>query len=72
MGKTRTPTYRVEMNAQSYISNMGWDTKYYGRPTTANLTRFIAYLNNSDSALGIAGARIVRQATGEIIAEVSS
>jgi hypothetical protein len=51
---------------------MIWDIKHYGRPTAANLARFIADFNESDSALGITRARIVRQATGEIVAQATS
>ena len=77
MGKSTTPTYRVEFNVQAFIRNMAWSRKD-GRPTDSNLAALVAGYEKSTMpggvnehlpSLNISGASIVRQATGETVAE---
>lgn len=80
MGRTITPSYRVELmehrigSCGPAVSRMGWD----GRPTVANLERYVfAYVDGGvnvhlSESLGYIpiphSARIVRQKTGRIVA----
>lgn len=72
----RTPTYRIEFRSDAVMTNQAW-YRDYGRPTDANLARFVKGLVEStkpggvNSHLGqlyITAAQVVRQATGEIVA----
>lgn len=93
MGKTFTPTYRLEVteNARkSYTAPLrgmhntfGWKAKEYGKPTTANLEKWITAYHESlklggcnehlSRSLGylptLKAAKIIRQSTGEVMAE---
>lgn len=87
MGRSYTPTYRVEYNDNPFrVAWNGieaWDCKRYGRPTAKNLTEWRNRRNASmqkggvndhiPAALGyiphISHAKIVRQSTGEVVAE---
>jgi hypothetical protein len=81
MGRTVTPTYRVELTLASgcwRATPEAW-RRHYGRPTVANLARFVAAHNASMAPGGanahlsaehaIIGATIVRQSTGQRVAE---
>ncbi len=84
MGRTITPTYRLEMEEQRAgstspaMTRMAWK----GRPTDANLERYVfAYVDSLKSggvnvhlseSLGYMpiphAARVVRQSTGQVVA----
>lgn len=84
MGRTITPSYRVELMEHRVgsfgpaVNRMGWD----GRPTVANLERYVFAYVDSLKAGGVNAhiseslgyipiphsARIVRQKTGRIVA----
>ncbi len=77
MGRTTTPTFRVEIDGQ----RMAWDRRN-GRPTDANLERFVLVYAKSHEAGGVnehiskmfgrvpypTTARIVRQRNGATVA----
>ena len=83
MGRSYTPTYRVEFDVQpagmTYTPS-GWDSREHGRPSAAALERYVRTLNasvlrggvNYDPAAKMIprvwSARIVRQSTGEVVA----
>lgn len=88
MGRSRTPPYRIEYVAAYFrdrdhwekigMTPGGWDSKHYGKPTTANLERVIKSFELSSKPGGVNAhlgemqvtrARIVRQKDGHIIAE---
>ena len=87
MGRSVTPTYRVEVRANV---NMGttytWDGKIHGRANEANLEKWRKALNASfqpkgvnwhvSDSLGvvphICRATLIRQRTGEVVAEVTA
>jgi hypothetical protein len=78
MGRSYTPTFRVEYNGGA---QMCWDSKRDGRPTEANLDAWRDGYNASFQPGGVNGhlagyrigaARLVRQATGEVVAEVAA
>jgi hypothetical protein len=100
MGRSLTPTFRIEFAAKGFradaltmpiradskaVSLMSWN-KHYGRPTVANLDKWVQTMNDSFKAGGINAtlkdkngnspnvywARIVRQATNAVVAEVGS
>ena len=78
MGRTTTPTFRVEIDGR----RMAWNHKDSGRATDANLERFVIVYAKSHEADGVnehislslghvpypTTARIVRQATGATVA----
>ena len=85
MGRTMTPAYRVECTATGYgLTPMAWHVAPrgqmvgagYGKPTTANLEKFVADLNASFQPGGVnplpgcrvVTARIVRQSDGQVMA----
>lgn len=85
MGRTITPTYRVEFKDNTsgkYWNSQSWESKAYGQPTDTNLESWRQRYNKSFGIEGvnfhcsrsvgfiihIHTARLIRQATGEIIA----
>ena len=88
MGRIVTPTYRVEVverrtaSSNPAVTRMAWDCRSKGRPTDANLERYVlAYADSLKSggvnvhlseSLGFMpiphSARIVRQSTGQVVA----
>ena len=83
MGKSITPTYRLELEGNLRATPMAWNVKEAGRPTAENLERAVQVLNASYAPAGCnrhvadaleiepvhTSARIVRQATGQVVAE---
>ena len=83
MGRSVTPTYRIEYTAKNYsgTSMVGWQ-KHNGRATSKNLARYCDAMNGSfesggcnehiSKSLGytakITGARLVHQFSGDVIA----
>lgn len=83
MGRVVTPTYRVEvrMNVGS-MTPFCWDCRRDGRPTVKNLEAWRQKYNQSfqpggvngprkadDVILHISRAKVIRQSTGEVVAE---
>ena len=80
MGRTITPTYRVEVENHPGIwrNYCAWDSKSYGRACHLNLERWRATLNASFNPTGvnahigskgrIYSVRLVRQSTGQVVA----
>lgn len=86
MGKITTPTYRIEVSCISFLNkrreihSFAWDCSKEGRPTSANIQKWIAGFNKS---LEIGGSNqhlngtqspynngtIYRQKTGTKVAE---
>ena len=76
MGRTITPTYRLEMEEQRLGSTS--PAAWKGRPTDANLERYVlAYVDGGvnvhlSESLGYMpiphAARVVRQSTGQVVA----
>lgn len=73
-----TPAYRIEISATggSYTP-AGWNAKHSGRPTAANLARYVEGLEESTREGGVNAhlgatvvwsAKIIRQATGDTVA----
>lgn len=53
MGRTSTPTYRIEFTGGDLGDRMAWRPKQSGRPSTENIEKYIAeYVRSS----GIGGA----------------
>jgi hypothetical protein len=81
MGRIWTPKYRIEWKTKgSYgMTNSAWDTKVYGKPTVKNLeavTKKYAESMlpggvNADAGVTIIGARLVKQDTNQIVADVT-
>lgn len=81
MGRSTTPTYRIEFSPNSRCSNMVWKREY-GRPTDKNLALFIDELIISAEIGGVNAhlggmirpdwARIIHQQTGVVVANYSS
>lgn len=80
MGRTTTPTFRLEMqdaNPYHNYSGQRWDTKNAGRPNDANLAKDIAHFEAStreggcNAHLGeitITKATVIRQSNNEVVA----
>ena len=88
MGRTSTPTYRMELeerrtaSSNPAVTRMAWDCRSKGRPTDANLERYVLAYADSLKAGGVNmhlsqslghmpiphSARIVRQSTGQVVA----
>lgn len=83
MGRSTTPTYRVEVVANVPMSWFGWDCRINGLPTAANAEKFRTGYNatfqpNSGHPNATTGDRVVphiskvqviRQRTGAVVAE---
>jgi hypothetical protein len=79
MGRITTPTYRLEITdhtGEFGMTPMAWRVRDGGKPTTENIdkwvTAFEASLLTHNKHLGIfsiKSARIVRQSTGDVVAE---
>lgn len=82
MSRNSTPAYRVEVegNESFEMTNAIW-RKHYGRPTEANAQKYVEKFNESLAPGGcnehiskayptarMIGCRIVRQATGKVVA----
>jgi hypothetical protein len=82
MGRTVTPTFRVEMFVPGWhITAAVWDCKRQGRPSDKTLAADVASFEAStlpggaNAHLGftvVQRARIIRQSTNEIVAEYQS
>lgn len=78
MGRSITPTYRIEFRATGgYHTPSAWRAEY-GRPSAASLARWVESFEAStreggvNAHLGVTtvwSARIVRQATGAVVAD---
>ena len=83
MGRSYTPTYRLETTGGDFGTNLGWDSSK-GQPTSDNIGKYLMALSRSthiggcnehlSKALGRIGnlpksARIIRQSTGCVVAE---
>lgn len=83
MGSSSMPTFRVEYNSTPYLASGSWRVKDNGRPSTKNLAAHVERLRASFlpgganqhigalwgyDALVIRSARVVRQATGDVVA----
>jgi len=86
MGHSTTPTYRVEVKANRPMGMFAWDTRkgLDGAATEANLERWRQSYNasfqvggvngpraDSDIIIHISSAKLIRQSTGEVVAEVT-
>ena len=84
MGRSTTPTYRVEVKANRPMGMFGWDSRD-GRANEANLELWRQGYNesfqvggvngpraDSDIIVHISSAKLVRQSTGEVVAEVNA
>ena len=83
MGKSYTPTFRVEYQDNTGSNHMAWHSKRDGRPTVANLEKWRQEYNKSFNIDGvnfhasmhcgviihINKAKLIRQSTGEVVAE---
>jgi hypothetical protein len=82
MSRSTTPTYRVEVTANKPMGNFAWHGKQDGRATEANLEKWRQSYNTSfqiggvngprnddDIIVHISSARLIRQSTGEQVAE---
>ena len=86
MGRITTPTYRVETTLnKGSMTPFAWHGKQDGRATQKNLEAWrIGYnksfqtggvngpRNGSDTIVHISSARLIRQSTGEVVAEVKA
>ncbi len=83
MGRSTTPTYLVEVKANKPIGMFGWNGRQDGAATEANLERWRQSYNTSFQIGGVNGpinesgvivhishAKLIRQSTGEVVAEV--
>lgn len=78
MGKSITPTYRIEMKvSRGVVTPAAWPTKHLGRPTEDTLRQYVQVWEDStkdggcNSHLGftfIREAKVYRQGTGECVA----
>ena len=83
MGRSTTPTFRIEGTAtrisdgRRFPVHQAWLTKYAGRPTDETLAAHVKVAEASTAPGGvnehlgaerIGFARVVRQATGEVVA----
>lgn len=81
---TNTPTYRVEVKANKPIGMFGWNGRQDGAATEANLEKWRQSYNTSfqvggvngpindgDIIVHISSAKLIRQSTGELVAEVT-
>lgn len=81
MGRSTTPTYRVEFQIASPArigwTPMRWDGKHLGRVSDANLAKMVKVYEDATKPGGvnahlgettIAAARVIRQATGDVVA----
>lgn len=80
MGRVTTPRYRVEVECVGMVATPSAWRKHYGRPTEANLIRFLEASNASMAPGGCnqhiaaafpgarnVGGRIVEQSTGAVV-----
>lgn len=83
MGRTTTPTFRVEINdvvlatGNRNVAQMAWDTTRAGRPNDATLAEYVSRYEASTAPGGandhlgvtvVTTARVIRQSTNEIVA----
>lgn len=79
MGRTITPTFRVEyvMFGNIGITSSAWYTRHEGHPDDENLRRHVEKLEDSSKPGGcnahcgpmvVASAKIIRQKTDEVVA----
>jgi len=81
---TTTPTYRVEVKANKPMGMFGWNGRQDGAATEANLEKWRQSYNTSfqvggvngpindgDIIVHISSAKLIRQSTGELVAEVT-
>jgi hypothetical protein len=82
MGRSTTPTYRVEVTANKSLSDFAWYRSQDGAATEANLEKWRQGYNDSfqvggvngprdenDVIVHISAARLIRQSTEEQVAE---
>jgi hypothetical protein len=88
MGKSYTPTYRIEavLNDSCLGVLYTWDSKRHGRPTVANLEQWRQATNRSFQPGGvnwhvsqsagtvphISAAKLVRQSNRAVVAEIKA
>lgn len=87
MGRVTTPTFRAELktNVPANLTDAAWNCRTMGRPTVENAEAYRIRLNESFKPGGVNGprndtdvvihvhtVRIVRQATGEVVAEAKA
>ncbi len=85
MGHSTTPTYRVEVEANRPLSTFAWHHHQDGCATEENLEKWRQGYNESfqvggvngprdenDIIVHISSARLVRQSTGMLVAEVNA
>lgn len=79
---TSTPTYRIEMVATggSYTP-AAWPTKHLGRPGPSSLLLYVSTFEASTreggvnahlGAVTVKSAKVIRQSTGEVVAEYTA
>ena len=83
MGRSYTPTYRVEVTVNNgKLDLYGWDCKCHGRPTNSNAEKYRRKLNESFGPKGVnwhiskscgvvvhvSSVRVIRQSTGAVVA----
>lgn len=85
MSRSTTPTYRVEVKANKPIGMFGWNGRQDGAATEANLEKWRQSYNTSfqvggvngpindgDIIVHISSAKLIRQSTGEVVAETKA
>ena len=84
MGRIKTPTFRIEYKVQPetvHFTPGAWDTAYYGRPNKKTIGKHMtdlidsiqpgkanAHLLDTFPNVQLVSARVVRQASGEVVA----
>lgn len=83
MGRSTTPTFRVEMSesglttGKRYRWQGAWNSKYSGRPSDKNLAAYVAAheastrsggVNECLGPMKVNSAQVVRQSSGEVVA----
>lgn len=83
MGRTTTPTFRLEVlestnTGRNYAFQSAWPTRHAGRPTDATLAAHVQVheastrpggVNEHLGASTVTRARVIRQSTGDVVAE---
>lgn len=87
MGRSTTPTYRVEIResgvntGKRYRWQGAWNSRYSGRPTDATLAEYIKKheastepggVNECLGRMKVDSACVIRQSTGEIVASYTA
>lgn len=85
MGRSVTPTFRVETTGTIGMTPACWNTKSYGRPSEKTAREYVEKFNESLEPgkcnehirkaypnARMTGAKIIRQSTGEVVASYAA